>query len=103
MPPGRQADKAARQRREKAKKQRDARKSKAAAKADSRKQAAQKDALIGEQVVAERSKRDRLEAVERKSEALDKKAGALATSDEAQRLQKAASKVKANRKSGSAS
>jgi hypothetical protein len=97
----RQADKAAKQRSERARKLRDARKSKAATKADSRKQAARRDARVREQVAAERSKRDRLEAVERKSEALDKKAGALATSDEAQRLQKAASKVKANRKSAS--
>lgn len=99
----RRADKAARQRKEMAKKQRNAKKSNAAKRAGSRKQAVQKAARARKQLVAEDSKRDRLEAVERKSEALDEQAGALATSAEAKRLQKAASGAKARRKNGGAS
>jgi hypothetical protein len=98
----RQADKAASQRRNRAKKQRDAKKSNASKRASSRQQAVQKAARARKQLVAEGSKRDRLEAVKSKSEALDEKAGALATSAESTRLQKAASGAKARRKNGGA-
>jgi hypothetical protein len=98
-----QAEKAATQRRERAKQQRDASKSKVAKRTARRKQAAVTEARKREKVVAERSKRDRLEAIERKGEALDEKAIALTTAGEAKRLEKEASRAKANRKKQSSS
>ena len=96
----REAERAAQEKRDTAQKRRDAAKSRAAAAARGRKQAAQRRVKDREQVIAERTRRDRLEATDKASEALEEKAVALATADEARRLKKVASAAKSTRKSG---
>ncbi|MDX6650564.1 MAG: hypothetical protein QOJ97_2515 [Solirubrobacteraceae bacterium] len=95
-----EAERDAEQKRRRAQRDRDARKARAAETAQGRKQAAQKSSQATKQSAAERARRNRLEALDAKSEALDEQETALAAADEARRLKAAATQVKAARKSG---
>ncbi len=97
----RRVEQAAEQKRRLAKNRRDARKSTIAKKARSRQQAAQNTAQNRKRHAEDQGKRERLKALDSKSSALGQKEAALVASEEATRLQRAASKAKANRKDGS--
>ena len=97
----RRVEQAAEQKRKLAKNRRDARKSTIAKKARSRQQAAQNTAQNRKRHAEDQGKRERLKALDSKSSALGQKEAALVASEEATRLQRAASKAKANRKDGS--
>jgi hypothetical protein len=93
-----EAERDAEQKRQRARRDADARKARAAEIAQARKQAAQKSAQATKRSASERARRNRLEALDVKSEALDEQAAALAAADEAWRLKTAAAQVKAARK-----
>ncbi len=65
-----------------------------------RKQASAKAAAEQEERIADKERKAKLEALEERSEALEEREEALTAADEAQRLEKAAATVKAERKSG---
>jgi colicin import membrane protein len=95
-----EAERDAERKRERARRERDTRKERAAATAQRRKQAAQKSAQAEKQAAAKRARRDRLDALDAKSEALDERETALTAADEARRLKAAAAQAKAIRKNG---
>jgi hypothetical protein len=87
--------------RERAEKTADQQKAGAERRAKTRKTQARKQAASERQEQREREERDKLASLERKREALQEREGALEAADEAQRLEAAASGVKAARKNGS--
>ncbi len=95
----RNADRSARQQKQRAGKRRVAKTAEASKASRRRTQGAERTAQNRKQAVAERNKPERLAAVEKRSEALDAKQSALTASEEARRLNEAASGVKAKRRS----
>ena len=95
------ADEEAKRKAARAKKQRDEKKAQAERSAEKRKEAARTKAAKTEEKVEARGKVDRLEQLEKKSDALKVKEEAVRAADEARRLEGAATKAKQRRKSGS--
>jgi hypothetical protein len=96
-----QAKQRAKNQREQAKRRRDGRTSTAAQTERRRKQASRKSTERAEEAVAERATRERLSALEAKTDALNAKEQALSAGEEAGRLRDVASRTKADRKNGS--
>jgi colicin import membrane protein len=94
-----QAEKQAEERKRSADKQRSAAKSQAAKSAQTRKANAEKAAAAEKEAAEEEARRDQLDGLETKREALEKREEALTASQEADRLSDAAARAKAERKS----
>jgi hypothetical protein len=95
-----QAASTAKRKRQQAQKRRRSSKATATQLASQRHRAAKSTAAQTEKVIEERTKNSRLEQLESKQEAIQKKEAALAASAKARRLRRAASTVKEQRKSG---
>jgi colicin import membrane protein len=93
-----QAAQAAEKRKRSADQKRKAAKSQAAESAQARKENAEKAAAAEKEAAQESARRDQLDHLETKREALEEREGALTASQEAQRLADAASRAKADRK-----
>ena len=95
-----QAASTAKRKRQQAQKRRRSSKATATQLASQRHRAAKSTAAQTEKVIEERTKNSRLEQLESKQEAIQKKEAALAASAKARRLRRAAGTVKEERKSG---
>jgi colicin import membrane protein len=91
----------AERKREQAKKQREATKAKASRTAGKRKEQAEESAVRSKHATKEREKRETLDQLDTKSEALSLKEAALTAADEARRLGEEATNAKSSRKNGS--
>jgi hypothetical protein len=91
----------AERKREQAKKQREATKAEASRTAGKRKEQAEESAVRSKQATKEREKRETLDQLDTKSEALSQKQAALTAADEGRRLGEEAANAKSSRKNGS--